>query len=436
MPSLFKNKKNVLKEVEKLNTDVKDFSSKLAAIDRSMAVIEFDTNGKILAANENFIATVGYSLNELTDQHHKIFCSPKYVQSAEYTEFWKKLNSGEFLTGEFERFSKSGECIWLEASYNPVFDDEGNIIKVIKFATDITKRTSISMECESIIDAIGRSMAVIEFHPNGQIIKANDNFLKATGYQLDEIEGQHHKIFCDEKLINSSRYTEFWNKLNRGEFVSGQFTRIDKSGNDLWLEASYNPIFGTGEKLIKVIKFASDITPKILAGKKAKQAASDTSIKADASAQKGSETLEEIIQLINKLTDDIQVASQNLSALNKQSDQINNIVKTISDIAEQTNLLALNAAIEAARAGEQGRGFAVVADEVRELAGRTSSATSEIAEVVKQNIELSAQANESMQASSQQVTDSVELIKSLSTTISEVNAGMSEIVSAIQNLDN
>ena len=410
-------------------------SNTLNAIDRAMAVIEFSPEGRILTANENFLATVGYRLEDIKGKHHKIFCTKELVNSTEYQIFWQDLNSGDFLSGQFERVNQSGNTIWLEASYNPVFDKHNKLTKVVKFASNITNRIEQAQQQDGITRAISRSMAVIEFEVDGRIITANDNFLSTTGYNLEDIKGKYHRIFCDDSLVRSSEYDQMWRDLNSGEVLSGQFKRIDRQGNVLWLEATYNPIYDGKGNLLKIVKFASDITARVELAEDTREAAATTSQEADSSTQKGGEIVTNAIALMNQLTTDMSQASESIAALNKQSDQINNIVSTISGIAEQTNLLALNAAIEAARAGEQGRGFAVVADEVRQLAGRTSASTTEIADVVQENVTLSAHATQSMEQSGDRVAQGVSLIEELNETIANINAQVSSIVEVVDRLN-
>ena len=185
------------------------------ALQRSQAVIELETDGTIHTANENFLQAVGYSLEEIQGKHHKMFCDPSYVRSPDYKNFWEKLNQGEFISGEFKRLGKGGKEIWLQASYNPVLDEAGDVIKIVKFATDITDQKQKIVELSGKVDAISKSQAVIEFNLDGTVITANDNFLKTLGYDLREIQGKHHRTFCDPKYSESFEYRQFWDKLNR-----------------------------------------------------------------------------------------------------------------------------------------------------------------------------------------------------------------------------
>lgn len=230
------------------------------ALHRIQAVIEFNLDGSILTANENFLKTVGYSLEEIQGEHHQIFCDPEYARGVEYRKMWQTLGKGEYVEGEFKRFTKDGKEIWIHGSYNPVFDKEGNPYKVIKFAVDITVHKVRNADYESRVNAINRVQAVIEFMLDGTIIKANDNFLKTLGYELGEIEGKHHRMFCDAGFTTSPEYKEFWEKLSKGEYFAGDFRRVGKGGKEIWINASYNPIFDARGKVYKVVKFATDIT--------------------------------------------------------------------------------------------------------------------------------------------------------------------------------
>jgi methyl-accepting chemotaxis protein len=237
-----------------------DLMGKVDAILRSQAVIEFDLQGQILDANDNFLGALGYTLAEIKGQHHSMFATPEYRSSPEYRAFWDKLGRGEFDAGQYKRIAKGGREIWIQASYNPVFDASGKPVKVIKFATDITELTRERADAAGKLEAISRSQAVIEFDTKGTILTANDNFLSALGYTLAEIKGQHHSLFATPEYRSSPEYRAFWDKLGRGEFDAGQYKRIAKGGREIWIQASYNPVFDASGKPVKVVKFASDIT--------------------------------------------------------------------------------------------------------------------------------------------------------------------------------
>ncbi|KID57354.1 hypothetical protein JF50_09040 [Pseudoalteromonas luteoviolacea] len=435
MFSFGKERKALQQSLEQVTNEKKALEQTLVSVGRSTAIIEFTPEGKIITANDNFLKVMEYELDELIGKHHRIFCDRQYTGSSDYQRLWQNLNQGEFFSGTIERFTRSGKQLWLEASYNPVFNIDGSLVKIIKFASDVTKREHTAVSQQNLIDALYRSMAVVEFDVSGNVLTANDNFLAATGYRLEEIQGQHHRLFCPEHIVQSHDYSALWNQLAAGHYFSGQVERKNKLGSELWLEASYNPVIDKNGKVIKVTKFASDITERIVATRQTQEDVGHASNLADKAAQNGSESVTGVIDLMHILSNGMNTALTKIEALNKQSDQIDNIVSTISAIAEQTNLLALNAAIEAARAGEQGRGFAVVADEVRQLAARTSSSTTEIADVVKTNLTHSAEASESMRQSAEQVASGVALIEDLNTTINEINQQVDSIVNTVARLN-
>ncbi|MDQ0422982.1 methyl-accepting chemotaxis protein [Peteryoungia aggregata LMG 23059] len=236
----------------------------LNALDRSQAVIEFEVNGTILTANENFCSAVGYPLAEIVGKHHSMFVGKEYAQSTEYRDFWARLSRGDFFSAQYKRFGKGGREIWIEASYNPIMRG-GKPYKVIKFATDITERKRAELENGGKLNAISRAQATIEFTPEGQILTANQNFLSAVGYKLEEVVGKHHSMFCDGEYVRSAEYQAFWKDLRAGEFKSSEFTRIRKDGRKIVMQASYNPIFDEDGRVFKVVKFAIDVTGRVQA---------------------------------------------------------------------------------------------------------------------------------------------------------------------------
>jgi methyl-accepting chemotaxis protein len=246
-----------------LKCATEDASAIYDALDRVQALIEFDMDGKILSANQNFLDTFGYELDEIVGQHHRMFCDPEYAASDEYKEFWAKLGRGELDSAEFKRFGKGGKEIWLRASYNPVLDGKGKPVRVVKFANDVTESKRRAAEYAGLIEAINRAQAVIEFNLDGTVLDANDNFMSIFGYTKDEIVGKHHRMFCDPGYAESPEYAKFWQALGRGEYISDEFKRLSKDGSEIWLQASYNPIMDAEGRPMKIVKFASDITADV-----------------------------------------------------------------------------------------------------------------------------------------------------------------------------
>jgi methyl-accepting chemotaxis protein len=432
------------KTINALQDRVAHQASMLDAIERSMAVIEFDPQGNVLRANDNFLTTMGFRAEQVVGQPHRMFCTAAFARSAEYHQLWSNLRSGQFQSGTFERVGNQGQSVWLEASYNPVRDnpvrdDAGHVIKVVKFAMDVTPRLQAESEANAKLEAIGRAMAVIEFNLDGTIITANTNFLQRMGYSLAQIQGKHHRLFCTPELANSAAYSEFWQRLNQGELFSGQFERVDKNGHTVWLEANYNPVYDASGRLCKVVKFASDVTANVQ--RHAADAASAAqayhiSLNTQDIAEKGAEVIQQSASGMREIAADIDGSSQLIAKLGERSQQITIIVNTIRGIADQTNLLALNAAIEAARAGEQGRGFAVVADEVRQLAARTSGSTAEISSMIAMIQNETRQAIDSMDGTRDRAAQGVDLANRAGTVILQIRQGTSEALQAVSAFAN
>ncbi|SHO58293.1 methyl-accepting chemotaxis protein [Vibrio quintilis] len=406
----------------------------LASISQSMATIEFSVDGEILEANELLLTCMGYQKSEIIGQHHRMFCFDEDSHSAEYRTFWSHLARGEPQKGTFRRKNKSGELVWLEATYFPVTVN-GKVEKIMKIASDVTEQTESQRYMESVLSALDRSLAIIEFEPDGTIIKANDNFLNTVGYRREQIQGQHHRMFCDQSFIDDN--PTFWADLARGEMKNGKFLRLNSYGEQLWLEATYNPIFDQDGKVTKVIKFASDVSEqerKNIAVNQATEIAYSTSVETAQIAKEGAQKLSDSVAVSEQISGQVQDTATKIRQLNDKSQSIEEIVSTIQAIAEQTNLLALNAAIEAARAGDQGRGFAVVADEVRQLASRTAESTAEISEVVSENKQLTLSVTSSMEEVIGISDKGVNMIVEASSVMDEIYKGAENVSQTVNSL--
>ena len=398
-------------QLQKAQTEQHNLAVELDAIRDHLAMIEFTPDGHILNANHHFLSVVGYRLDEIIGQHHRMFCEPDYAKTTEYQRFWQDLAAGKSHAATFQRLDKQGRKVWLEATYFPVYIND-DVAKVIKIASDVTNKTDEALEQQAIIDALDKSQAVIEFKPDGTILTANQNFLNTVGYSLSEIQGQHHRLFCDNAFYQEN--PSFWSDLAHGEFKSGTFERRGRAGQSIWLEATYNPVYDSNGRVVKVIKFASDVTSEH-EQRQAIREASEMACQAFDDAEKEWEAcgdiLSQSVSISAAVTQEVEKASQLIAELTEHSKRIEETIKVIRGISEQTNLLALNAAIESARAGEHGRGFAVVSEEVRKLSLNTHDSTQDIEAVTATNVALVEQAMAYLEGSRERVDAGYEKIK-------------------------
>jgi methyl-accepting chemotaxis protein len=497
---------NLRLALEEMQRELDARMGQINAINAASVQIEFDANGTIVGASDLFVKAMKYSsANEFIGLHHRIFCDPDYVKTRDYEQFWNNLRNGIPQIGEFRRIAKDGSDVWIRANYTPIKDQNGLVTKVVKLAQDVTEQKLQNADYEGQLNAISKSNAVIEFTMDGTVITANDNFLTALGgYSLHEVKGKHHRMFVDANYARSAEYADFWRKLNNAEFFVGTYTRIDKRGKEVYIQASYNPILDVNGKPVKVVKYALDMTEVIRVIKA--MANGDLSLRCDTSVDnggltaeinkalenlnavmgnisQGSEVVAKSSDLLQKKVDDMkrnttevataiaqmakgaqdqaqktdessklvnhvmasanemetranlinkaaergressnqglktmkvlvdnmteiktsaQQTSQSISVLTKRTEEIGRTLNVITDIASQTNLLALNAAIEAARAGDAGRGFAVVAEEIRKLAEDSRKSAVEIEKIisdVQKDTNVAGKAIDAMEAS-------------------------------------
>lgn len=426
--------KALKEELRRSSSELEILRQVQTGLDAEMIKFSVDLNYKIVESNKLFAELLGRSVEHVINKPMSDFV-PDYVKNLPcFHNLRQAVGAGIAVSDKYRFLKPDGSLVWIQAYWQPIKGEDGKVISVMCIGTDVTKATEMARENEDLIAALQRSTAVIEFDLKGHIITANAPFTTAMGYDLAHLKGKHHSMFCTPGIATSAEYADFWRRLNQGEIMGGRFKRRDARGNDVWLEATYNPVRDTQNVLYKVVKFATVITDQVNRESQVNEAAVtayEVSKATDEKAQIGTEVIAQTLKTMGRIAAEMASASSGIEALGKQSMLISTMVQTIGGIASQTNLLALNAAIEAARAGEQGRGFAVVADEVRQLANRTSTATEEIVTVVQQNQTLVNDAIASISSSRDETNEGLSLANQAGTVILEIREGAKKVVDAV-----
>lgn len=408
-------------EKQAMQDKLGEMQAVLTALHRVQAVIEFTPEGKILTANQNFLSVLGYTLEEIQGKHHSMFVDPSYSSSMEYRMFWEKLGRGEFDAAQYKRIAKGGKEVWIQASYNPVFDSHGKLTKVVKFATDITAGKIQEADNTGQLAAINKAQAVISFELNGTIVDANENFLSTLGYTLSEVKGRHHSMFVEDSYKSSPDYRAFWEKLGRGEYDAGRYKRIGKGGKEVWIQASYNPILDLNGRPYKVVKFATDVTEQVL-GARALELAVERSLTVVNAAKE------------NDLTQSIDMngISGPVSTL---CSGINELLSSIGGVLIEVQQAAM--AVDAA-SSEIASGNQNLSQRTEEQAANleeTASSMEELTSTVKQNAENAKQANQLAKGASDIAVQGGKVVGQVVNTMSDISTASKKVVDIIGVID-
>jgi len=398
-----------------------ELEHQVKALHRVQAVIEFHLDGTIVHANDNFLQTLGYTLEEIQGKHHAMFVDAEYAQSREYRDFWANLGRGEFDAGQYRRIGKGGREIWIQASYNPVFDSNGRPYKVVKFATDITAQKFQAADFAGQLAAINKSQAVIEFDLEGRILAANENFLAAMGYALEEVRGQHHSMFAEPEHRQSAEYRAFWAKLGRGEYDAGQYRRLGKGGREVWIQASYNPIYDMNGRPFKVVKYATDITAQVRDTLALQQAVAQTR-EVVAAAQAGDLTGH--------------IATQDKTGpIAELCEGINALVETMAGIIAQIKLAADTIAVGASEIAEGNSDLSVRTEQQAASLEETAVSMKGLTTTVRRTADNARQANQLAGGAVEVAAQGGQVVHEVVSTMSLINDSSRRIVDIIGVID-
>jgi methyl-accepting chemotaxis protein len=398
-----------------------DLENLYASIDRSQAVIEFDLEGRILKANENFLAAMGYRLDEIVGRHHRMFVAPDYAASPDYDAFWRTLRNGQFIAQKFQRFGKDRREIWIQASYNPVLDKAGKPYKVVKFATDITEDERRRLDHEGEREQAEREQAAIVSAMAGGLGRLGRRDLTA---RIDPGEvGRYASMAEDFNGALESLSQAFASVSEAAGGLSGGADQIAAASDDLSRRteqqaAGLEQTAASLDELTATVKSTADNARR----------ASEMVAAARAEAERSDEVVSRAVEA--------------MGLIETSSGKIGQIIGVIDEIAFQTNLLALNAGVEAARAGDAGKGFAVVASEVRSLAQRSAEAAKEIkalisasTEQVGEGVNLVGAAGHALQAIGAKVLEIDRLVGDISGSAQEQSLGLTQINATVNQMD-
>lgn len=444
-----------------------DLAAKMQALDRVQAVIEFSLDGTILTANQNFLSTLGYSLDEIQGKHHSMFVDAAYRQSSEYSQFWEKLRRGEFDQGQYRRIGKDGKEVWIEASYNPVMDRSGKPVKVVKFATDITAQKRQQADFEGQLAAISKAQAVIEFALDGTILRANENFLKVLDYRLEDVKGRHHRMFVDPIESESTAYRTFWEKLGRGEYDAARYRRLGRGGKEVWIQASYNPIFDPNGQPYKVVKYATDITAQVRAEEVLQQAVRDiqrvvkATLEGDLSVRVSMEGLSgpvaELCGSVNGLVESMGVMISGIDSvvgaagkgdlqerINCENQAgiaasvgkgVNNLIGAMTDIVDRIKVSAESITTASNEIADGNTNLSQRTEEQASSLEETAASMEELTQTVKQNADNAKQANQLAVGASDVAQRGGQVVSEVVTLMSSIRESSKKIEDIISVID-